>query len=92
MIDRTMTSPLEHKPVRWMPAAVLWAAALVAVVLPGVALAQDEEVPRDARLEGYPVKVHLDNDSPALSYIGLIALGALTLGVMFKNARRTHLD
>lgn len=82
-----------RKPFRWLLVACLWAAVLVAVVSPGVALAQEEdEVPRDARLEGHPTKVHLDNNSPALSYIALIALAALTLSVMFKNARRTHLD
>jgi hypothetical protein len=90
MIDRNMTSFAQ--PRRWVLVACLWACLLASALTPAVALAQEEEVPRDARLEGYPQKVHLDNDSPALSYILLIVLGALALSVMFKNARRTHLD
>ena len=92
MIDRNMMSHPKNKRGRGLAVTCLWACLLAAGVSPGVALAQEEEVERDARLEGYSTKVHVDNNSPALSYIGLIALGALTLGVMFKNARRTHLD
>ena len=90
MIDSNMTPFARSK--RWVPLACLWVTFLAAALRPAVALAQEEEVPRDARLEGYPQKVHVDNDSPALSYIFLIVLGALALGVMFKNAKRTHLD
>jgi hypothetical protein len=94
MIDFNMTSFARFR--RWVRSgcvgACLWACLLASALTPAVALAQEEEVPRDARLEGYPTKVHLENDSPALSYIFLIFLGALALGVMFKNARRTHLD
>ena len=92
MIDCNMTPPCKHKRVRCLSAACVRALLFAAAVAPGVVLAQEDEVERDARLEGYANKVHLDNDSPALSYIGLIFLGALTLGVMFKNAKRTHLD
>ena len=90
MIDSNMTPCVQSS--RWVLVACLRACLLAAALTPSVVLAQEEEVPRDARLEGYPVKVHLDNDSPALSYIFLLFLGAVTLGVMFKNARRTHLD
>ena len=101
MIRKNMTSlqnakanakPVRWVPVRWVLLACLWAFTLAAVLAPGVALAQEEEVERDARLEGYPSKVSLDNDSTALMWILLIFLGAVAMGVMFKNARRTHLD
>ena len=88
MIRKNMTSLPNAKPVRWVLLACLWAFTLA----PAAALAQEEEVERDARLEGYASKVALDNDSTALMWILLIVLGALAMGVMFKNARRTHLD
>ena len=87
-----MTSSPNAKPVRWLLVACLWAFTLAAVLAPAAALAQEEEVERDARLEGYASNVGLDNDSTALMWILLIFLGALAMGVMFKNARRTHLD
>ena len=90
MIDPNMTSFAQSR--RWVLVACLSAVLFTAALTPSAARAQEEEVPRDARLEGYPTKVHLDNDSPALSYIFLLFLGAIALGVMFKNARRTHLD
>jgi hypothetical protein len=36
--------------------------------------------------------VLVDNDSTALTWLLLVFLGMVTLGVMFKNAKRTHLD
>ncbi len=87
-----MTSPPNAKPVRWVLLACLWAFTLLAVLPPAPALAQEEEVKRDARLEGYATNVSLDSDSTALMWILLVFLGGVALGVMFKNARRTHLD
>ena len=47
----------------------------------------------DARLRGYNEKnVILPGGSPALPYIAFIGLTILAAGVMFKSARRTHLD
>jgi hypothetical protein len=46
----------------------------------------------DARLEGYKVNVQLDSGSTALTWLLLIALGVLCLGVLFKDAKRSHLD
>jgi hypothetical protein len=70
----------------------LWVGALAVMLSPAVALAQDEAVERDGRLEGYQTKVLVDNDSTALTWLLLVFLGMVTLGVMFKNAKRTHLD
>ena len=92
MIRKNMTSLPKVKPVRWVLVACLWAFTLAAVVAPGVALAQEEEVERDARLEGYASNVALDGDSTALMWILLIFLGSIAMGVMFKNAKRSHLD
>jgi hypothetical protein len=59
---------------------------------PSSALAQDEKKVVDARLEGYPQNVTLDGGSTALTWILLLALTALCVGVLFKSANRTHLD
>ena len=85
-------APARWAPARWVLLACLWAFAPVAVLAPGVALAQEEAVERDARLEGYASNVAFDNDSTALMWILLIFLGGIGMGVMFKNAKRTHLD
>lgn len=55
--------------------------------------AQDEEELPDARLMGYTGanKPALGGGS-ALSYVLVGFLGVITVGVLFKNARRSHLD
>ena len=81
---------------RWPRRALvvcLWACTAVATLIaPVAALAQEEDIKRDARLEGYPVNVSVPSDNTALTWLLLILLGAVALSVMFKNARRTHLD
>jgi hypothetical protein len=51
----------------------------------------EEEAPPDARLTGYDAKVDIGG-GVAASYAMIAVLGAIALGVTFKNARRTHLD
>jgi hypothetical protein len=69
-------------------------AGLVVLLAPVIAMAQEDENSKiyDARLEGYPGNVTLDSSSTALLWLLLIVLAAACVGVMFKNARRTHLD
>jgi hypothetical protein len=55
-------------------------------------LASDEPEVYDARLQGYTQTVQLDIASTALIWLLLIVLGALCLGVLFKDAKRSHLD
>ena len=64
----------------------------VCVLCPAVSHAQDEGAQYDARLDGYEAKVQVDSDNTALTWILLVALAAVAMGVMFKNAKRTHLD
>lgn len=54
------------------------------------ALAQ-EEVAVDGRLEGYPTKVTIDG-STALMWILLFVLATITISVLLKDAKRSHLD
>jgi hypothetical protein len=41
---------------------------------------------------GYDKPVAPKPSSPALNYFLLLFLGGVCAGVMFKNAKRTHLD
>lgn len=74
--------------------AVITAAALAfasAATPARAASSDDDEVLPDARLTGYEGKVDLGG-GVALSYALAAVLGAIAIGVTFKNARRTHLD
>ena len=52
----------------------------------------DEPEIYDARLQGYAQSVQLESGSTALTWLLLIVLGVLCLGVLFKDAKRSHLD
>jgi len=72
--------------------------AFLAVLLavPVLALA-DSTAPKDVfdwRLEGYGDKGNftLDGSSTSVTWLLLVGLGIVCIGVFFKNARRTHLD
>ena len=71
---------------------LIFSIALV-LVTPAMLLADEpEDKIYDARLEGYGTNVTLENSSTALMWLLLIVLGAICVGVMFKSAKRTHLD
>ena len=68
---------------------------LMVAMSPAAALAQRDQVERDivdARLEGYSQGVTLPPASNGLTWVALIVLGAICLGGLFKDAKRTHLD
>lgn len=47
----------------------------------------------DGRLRGYEKGGYiLEESSVALTYLALLALSAIALGVLFKSSSRTHLD
>lgn len=57
------------------------------------AYAQDEdEVLRDARFDGYNPEIKFDSGGAAINWFLLLGCGIISLGVMFINAKRTHLD
>jgi hypothetical protein len=72
--------------------SVVLVLALCAVVSPTAARADDEPTSYDARVEGYTPKMQLDGGSTALTWLLLVVLGVLTIAVLFKDAKRTHLD
>ena len=55
------------------------------------ARADDEEIQLDARMEGYATKVDIGGSTALTSFL-LMVLTGLSLGVMFKDAKRSHLD
>ncbi|MGA2443197.1 MAG: hypothetical protein ABSH08_19765 [Tepidisphaeraceae bacterium] len=55
------------------------------------ALADDQSKSYDGRLDDYGKNVTLDSGA-ALSYFVWIGLGLVGLLVMFKDAKRSHLD
>ena len=72
-------------------------ASAITVMAPVIAFAQrrgEEEGSefKEARLEGYTFNVRAPEGGPALTYLLFIFLAVLGLAVMFKNAKRTHLD
>ena len=76
-----------------------WVVAGLLLALPAAASAQygndDDSLVRkaDGRLRGYEGSGHvLDTTGTFLTYFAFAGLTLLTAGVMFKSARRTHLD
>lgn len=66
----------------------------MASALPTPARAQDEDQPPiyDARVQGYSKTVQLPSSSTALTWLLLVVLGGVCVGVMFIDAKRSHLD
>ena len=74
---------------------ILALGVLMLTLSPAAALGQRDQVERDivdARLEGYTQGVTLPPASNGLTWVALIFLGAICIGGLFKDARRTHLD
>jgi len=68
-------------------------AILLTPVLVLAKSSEDEDtVKMEARLEGYTTKVRLDSNSTALTWLMIGFLCAIAIAVLFKNAKRTHLD
>jgi hypothetical protein len=75
---------------RWMLLACLCLSGVV--LAPSTARAQEEEIKQDARLEGYQGNVSVANQSTALMWLLFVLLAVIALAVLFKDAKRTHLD
>ncbi|HXE56080.1 MAG TPA: hypothetical protein VN541_23850 [Tepidisphaeraceae bacterium] len=78
---------------RFIAASVLTAG----LISPSVAQAQappppSDEVLHDARTEGYNPKGQVEKATVALMWMLFLFLSVICLAVMFKDARRTHLD
>jgi hypothetical protein len=72
---------------------ILLAAMTLALPLcSALAAADDEGVRPNVKLEGYPRVVKSEDSSTALTYILLIFIAGVCVAIMFKDAKRTHLD
>jgi hypothetical protein len=65
--------------------------ALALLASPVLALAEDEPV-YYAKLEGYTKPVKLEGGSVTLTWLLLVLLAGICVLVLFKDAKRTHLD
>ncbi len=65
---------------------------LILLASPVLSLADDLDVKGDARLEGYNPTARLESNGVAMGWLLLIALGVVALAVLFKDAKRSHLD
>jgi hypothetical protein len=96
MMTRPMPSckTLRRTAKKYVLALVLMAITLAITLAPAIARAADEEeVHPDARLEGYSTQVALTPPGGiAGTVVVLIFLSAITMGVMFINSKRSHLD
>ena len=82
-----MIARMKHRLLGWGVALLTFLSS------PLLALAQDEETKiYDARLEGYGGNMTLDAGGSGLTWLLLIVLAALCLGVLFKSSGRSHLD
>lgn len=66
--------------------------ALAMLASPMAVMAQEEGPVPEARLEGYPAPVTLPPSGSAVSWILLLVMAGACAGVMFKQAKRTHMD
>jgi hypothetical protein len=57
-----------------------------------LAMADDNAKSYDGRLDDYNRNVTLDNSGAGLTYFLWAVLGVVAVGVMFKDAKRSHLD
>jgi hypothetical protein len=68
---------------------------VAAVLLAGPAIARADDSgnpPIDARFQGYGSNVAPQPGAVATQWLVLIGLGVVSMGVMFINSRRSHLD
>ncbi len=79
---------------RFLPTLLAAAFAVAVPVISFASSSDDESDGIDARLKGYKegTMALKDASGTAITWILLIILAGLCIGVMFMNAKRTHLD
>lgn len=70
-----------------------WCCGVLALLgSPLLAMAEDESPVYYAKLEGYAKDVKVQGGSVTLTYLLLFLLAAVCVAVLFKDAKRSHLD
>jgi hypothetical protein len=77
---------MKQRLMRWF-----WGIVMV-LLTPAMAVAQSQEELPESRLQGYSVSVTVDSAPGVINWLLILFLTAITVAVLFKNAKRTHLD
>ncbi|MDB5320372.1 MAG: hypothetical protein JWN40_2003 [Phycisphaerales bacterium] len=77
---------------RLMALYVTVAVALAPIIAFAKSSEDEDTVKLEARLEGYTTTVRMASSSTALTWLMIGFLSAVAIAVLFKNAKRTHLD
>jgi hypothetical protein len=71
---------------------VVLAVSLIAAT-PHAAMAGDDDAEHyDARVQGYDPDVELKSSGTSMAWIMIIFMGVVCVSVIFKDAKRSHLD
>jgi hypothetical protein len=68
-----------------------WLIPLALLAAPAGVFA-DDNTPIDGRMEGFKEGIMASPGSTALTWLLLVGIGIVTIGVMFMSAKRSHLD
>jgi len=74
------------------PMLARWTFTLMILASWPLAAMADDTTPLDARLQGYKDTIVIPPSSTATQWLALVGLGVAGVGIMFMNARRSHLD
>ena len=91
-----MTAPLTRqvflgRSFKRFVAAFLLAVSLIAYN-PHSAMAKDEEDHYDARVQQYDPDLELKSSSTGMAWMLMLFMGVVCVAVIFKDAKRSHLD
>lgn len=76
----------------WVLALLVLGALMSAPAVRAASSSSEDEVLPDGRLEGYKDPVALKEGGTAATVLFMLVLLGVTFGVMFINAKRSHLD
>jgi len=79
--------------VKKSAAAFLLAVSLIACNPHSAMATREEDIEHyDARVQGYDPTVELQSSSTGMAWMLVIVLGVVCIAVIFKDAKRSHLD
>jgi len=90
-MQRRTTQPSFKTKLRRLPMWILVGLIALMPLMARASSSDDEGPVQDARLQGYPSPVFNEGGS-GTTYLFFVVLTLITAGVMFMNAKRSHLD
>jgi hypothetical protein len=89
MMNRTMTKAWKQQAKRH---AARWICAATLLIAPAAStLAADDEKVPNARLEGFARNVKVEGATTG-TWVLFVVLSVVCMSVLFKNAKRSHMD